>query len=87
MIKGFLTLREHSDEIISFVEMTMISGIDLPCFIGKDRVISSLRERFKLDLNNAECTSFMVDMIEDATDNWRTRFYDKYQRLTVGIWQ
>ncbi len=32
MIKGFLSLREHADEIISFVEMTMISGLDLPCF-------------------------------------------------------
>ena len=34
MVKGFMTLREHADEIIDFVEMTMISGIDLPCFIG-----------------------------------------------------
>jgi phosphatidylinositol 4-kinase B len=32
MIKGFLCLREHAEEIISFVEMTMISGLDLPCF-------------------------------------------------------
>ena len=28
MIKGFLALREHAEEIISFVEMTMISGLD-----------------------------------------------------------
>ena len=55
MVKGFMSLREHADEIIAFVEMTMISGIDLPCFVGKERVISSLRERFKLDLTNAEC--------------------------------
>ena len=78
MVKGFMTLREHADEIIAFVEMTMISGIDLPCFIGKDRVISSLRERFKLDLSNAQCKDFVHNMIEDATDNWRTRWYDKY---------
>ena len=32
MVKGFLTLRDHSDELISFVEMTMVSGLDLPCF-------------------------------------------------------
>ena len=32
MVKGFLAVREHADSIISFVEMTMISGIDLPCF-------------------------------------------------------
>ena len=55
MVKGFMTLREHADEIIAFVEMTMISGIDLPCFVGKDKVISSLRERFKLEFTNVEC--------------------------------
>jgi len=32
MVKGFLALREHSEKIISFVEMTMISGVDLGCF-------------------------------------------------------
>ena len=46
MVKGFMKLREHAEEIISFVEMTMLSGIDLPCFQGKDRVLSALRERF-----------------------------------------
>lgn len=28
----------------------------------------------------------MLDMIETAADNWRTNWYDKYQRYTVGIW-
>ena len=32
MVKGFMKLREHAEELISFVEMTMMSGIDLPCF-------------------------------------------------------
>ena len=33
-----------------------------------------------------ECKKFMVDLIEQNTDNWRTRWYDKYQRYCVGIW-
>ena len=45
-----------------------------------------MRERFRLELNNNECKTFMLDMIEDAHDNWRTNWYDKYQRYTVGIW-
>ena len=53
MIKGFLALREHAEEIISFVEMSMVSGIDLPCFRGQDRVLSELRDRFKLDMTEA----------------------------------
>ena len=40
MLKGFMKLREHAEEIISFVEMTMLSGMDFPCFNGKDRVLS-----------------------------------------------
>lgn len=46
MVKGFLALREDAEEIISFVEMTMISGIKLPCFSGSDRVLEQLRDRF-----------------------------------------
>jgi len=87
MVKGFMTLREHADEIIAFVEMTMISGVDMGCFVGKERVISALRDRFKLGLTTGECKQFVHKMIEDATDNWRTRWYDKYQQITVGIWQ
>ena len=78
MVKGFTKLREHAEELISFVEMTMLSGIDLPCFQGRDRVISALRERFRLDLSQAECKTFMLDLIESAHDNWRTNWYDKY---------
>ena len=32
MVKGFMALRAHAEEIISFVEMSIVSGIDLPCF-------------------------------------------------------
>ena len=54
MVKGFLALREHAEEIISFVEMTMISGSDLPCFQGSDRVLELLRERFRLFLSSTD---------------------------------
>jgi len=79
MVKGFLALREHSEKILSFVEMTMHSGVQLPCFQGGNQhVLNSLRERFCLNLSESQCRSFMVDLIENNTDNWRTRWYDKY---------
>ena len=78
MVKGFLALREHAEELISFVEMTMISGLDLPCFQGSDRVLELLRERFKLDLSQSECKQFINQMIDGASDHWRTRWYDWY---------
>jgi hypothetical protein len=52
MIKGFMALREHAEEIISFVEMSIVSGIDLPCFKGRERVLLELRDKFKLDMTS-----------------------------------
>jgi phosphatidylinositol 4-kinase len=79
MVKGMLALREHAEKIISFVEMTMISGVELPCFVGgSERVLETLRDRFCLEMTEKECKGFMVDMIQNSTDNWRTRWYDKY---------
>ena len=50
-----MALREQAEEIISFVEMSMVSGIDLPCFRGRERVLTELRDRFKLEMTNAQC--------------------------------
>merc|ERR1712113_437755 len=50
MYKGFMALRMHAEEIISFVEMSIVSGIDMPCFQGREQALSELRERFKLDM-------------------------------------
>ena len=78
MIKGFMALRAHAEEIISFVEMSIVSGIDLPCFQGRDRVLSELRDRFKLDMTQTQCRDYMLKIIEEACDSWRTRWYDKF---------
>lgn len=86
MIKGFLALREHAEEIISFVEMSMVSGIDLPCFRGRDRVLSELRDRFKLDMTEAQCKAHISRLIEEACDCWRTRWYDKFQKYSADVW-
>jgi hypothetical protein len=56
-----MALREHAEELISFVEMTMISGIDLPCFKGRERALTGLRERLKLDMNKANATKFILN--------------------------
>lgn len=86
MIKGFMALRKNAEKIISFVEMTMISNRSMPCFMRGSIILDELRERFKLNLSAIECKQFMYDLIESSTDNWRTRWYDKYQRFIVGVW-
>lgn len=86
MQKGFLALREHVEEIIAFVEMTIVSGLDLPCFQGSDRVLESLRERFRLELSERECKQVISELVDASSGNWRTRCYDWYQKKSVGIW-
>ena len=61
MLPSFMA---DAEEIISFVEMTMISGLDLPCFQGSDRCLESLRERFKLEMSTTQCKQFINDMID-----------------------
>mmetsp|Transcript_22557 Transcript_22557/g.22384 ORF Transcript_22557/g.22384 Transcript_22557/m.22384 type:complete len:193 (+) Transcript_22557:1635-2213(+) len=86
MIKGFIALRKHAEHIISFVEMTMMSNKNLSCFSRGSIILNEMRERFKLDLSDTNAKKFMYDLIENSTDHWRTRWYDKYQRLCVGVW-
>lgn len=86
MFKGFMALREHSEEIISFVEMSIVSGIDLPCFQGRENALKELRDRFKLDLTSQQCREHIYKIIDEACDNWRTKLYDSFQRYSVGIW-
>ena len=78
MLKGFMALREHAEEIISFVEMSIVSGIDLQCFQGQDKVLDELRDRFKLDMTQSQCREHIHKIIEEACDSWRTRWYDKF---------
>lgn len=73
-----MALRMHAEEIISFVEMSIVSGIDMPCFQGKEKALSELRERFKLDMTQNQCREHITKIIEEAVDNWRTRWYDKF---------
>jgi len=52
MIKGFLALRRSAEQIISFVEMTMLSNKNLPCFKNRNGevILEELRRRFKLEM-------------------------------------
>eukprot|EP00742_Colponemidia_sp_Colp-10_P004906 GILJ01005239.1.p1 GENE.GILJ01005239.1~~GILJ01005239.1.p1 ORF type:complete len:774 (+),score=109.60 GILJ01005239.1:138-2324(+) len=85
-VQGFLQARKHCDRICSLVEMMMMSGDDLPCFEAGEAVLNALRRRFRPDLSNWQSRQFVLELIAQSTDNWRTKWYDKYQRFCVGIW-
>lgn len=84
--RAFIALRRHCMEIILLVEMLKKGNEDLPCFRGRpDDAISELRHRFRLDLNDRACLEYVNALIDESLENWRTNWYDRYQRYCVGV--
>lgn len=85
-VKTFITLRRHCMEIILLVEMLKNGNEELQCFCGRpDDAIKELRDRFRLDLNDRACTEYVYSLVDNSTENWRTDWYDRYQRYFVGV--
>lgn len=59
---------------------------DLPCFNSTpDKALAELRDRFKLDMNDAACRDYVDSLVDESLENWRTRWYDRYQRCCTGV--
>jgi phosphatidylinositol kinase/protein kinase (PI-3 family) len=85
-VKTFIALRRHCMELILLVEMVKNGNEELPCFRGRpDDAIQQLRERFRLDLNDRACREYVNALVDDSIENWRTDWYDRYQRYFVGV--
>jgi hypothetical protein len=52
MIEGFLALLEHSEKIITLVEMMFMGQHDLPCFIEGEKCIKTMKQRFLIGQRN-----------------------------------
>jgi phosphatidylinositol 4-kinase B len=84
--KTFIALRRRCMEIILLVEMLKNGNEDLKCFRGRpDDAIQQLHDRFRLDLNDRACKEYVNCLIDDSIENWRTDWYDRYQRYFVGV--
>lgn len=85
-IRAYLALRHNMDQIVLLVEMMLVGNADLPCFAGgKKTVIEGLRARLKPGARTGACQVFVNQLIDQSINNWRTRWYDKYQRACLGI--
>lgn len=84
--RSFIALRKHCHEIILLVEMLKLGNEELKCFRGRpDDAIHELRHRFRLDLNDRACFEYVNALIDESLENWRTNWYDRYQRYCVGV--
>ena len=86
--KGFISLVKHSERILILVEMMFCGhGNNLPCFERGQECINELKKRF-FPKDNMKVRDYMkhVDyLISLSLDNWRTKWYDKFQYYVQGI--
>lgn len=85
-VQAFLAARKARQKIILQVQMMLAGNEHLPCFVhGPKQVMNGLRLRFHENLSARQCVSLVHRLIDDSTDNWRTRWYDHYQRFAQGV--
>ena len=82
---GYLELRKHSEKIISLVEI-MSMDTTLPCFANVSiNAAEALKERFNLGMTEKQVDEFLSNMVDQAYDSWRTRYYDRFQYVFFYI--
>ncbi|CAI5726215.1 unnamed protein product [Peronospora effusa] len=84
--RGFLACQQHCDEICDLVDV-MSRQSPYPCFLGIDAeyILLRLRSRFKLLLSKQETVAHVLAIIRKSNNNYSTRQYDNFQRMTNGI--
>ncbi|CAI2382541.1 unnamed protein product [Moneuplotes crassus] len=91
LISGFSAIQKKAEQLICLVEMMIASQQELDCFIGgRERVLNELRSRlFPYDrnkvLSKAECKEYIDELIDQSSNNWRTKVYDGFQKCCQGI--
>lgn len=87
-IRGFIAASKHHEKILMLVEMMYCGhGNNLPCFLKGQDTIDELRQRFipRKNMNKRDYISHVDKLIESSIDNWRTKWYDKFQYWFQGI--
>ena len=85
-VRAFLALRAQRARIIILIQMTLAGNDTLPCFQGgAGAVMSGLYSRFKEDVDERACVSFVNKLIDESVGNWRTTAYDNYQFFAQGV--
>jgi phosphatidylinositol 4-kinase len=75
-VKAFLAIRPHAEQLIDTVHLML--GTGLPSFKGEP-TIARLRNRFQLGLSERQAADYMMGVIRNAHENFRSGFYDRFQ--------
>lgn len=85
-VRSFLVARKYRHRFVLLLEMMINGNEHLPCFAGDAKgTLDRLAARFQPQLDINACEDFVHALIDASLDNWRTKWYDKYQRWCVGV--
>ena len=90
VVSGMHAAQVHWEVIVRNVEIVVASGPRFPFLSmtagpSSTRIISLLRQRFKLNKSKQQLRRYVVAMIDYAYDNFWTNTYAKFQLLTNNI--
>ncbi|XP_031331988.1 phosphatidylinositol 4-kinase alpha isoform X2 [Photinus pyralis] len=74
-IQAYLAVRPHQEAIISLVSLMLDTG--LPCFRGQ--TINRLRTRFSPNATDKEAAAYMMQVIRNSYQSFRSKTYDFIQ--------
>lgn len=85
-VDGYLAVRRRYERILSLVKLSRGFG---RCYPGLESVaaVDDLRARFHLDWSEKQCAEFVLRLITDAGDNWRTHVFDRYFYLFFCVFK
>jgi phosphatidylinositol 4-kinase len=81
-VKAFLAIRPFADQLVDTVHLML--GTGLPSFKGEP-TIKRLRDRFQTHLSERGAADYMMGVIKNAHENYRSTVYDGFQKAQNGI--
>ena len=85
-VRTFMELRRHQNKLVLLIHMLVRGNEDLPCFVGRaEEAVKAFKGRFRLEMNDNAVRAYINGLIDESVENWRTKWYDRYQRCCVGI--
>ncbi|KAH9410567.1 phosphatidylinositol 3-and 4-kinase [Ordospora pajunii] len=81
MVKGFLALRRNSKDLVMMIDSFIESK--LPCY--KKNAVENFVLRFRHELSDKNAKRFIMSLIAESSQKFRTWMYDQYQNLTNNI--
>eukprot|EP00958_Prasinococcus_capsulatus_P019098 scaffold2313_cov202-Prasinococcus_capsulatus_cf.AAC.3 len=65
--------------------LTTVHSDKVACSQGGPRAVRDLEKRFQRSMTDTDCVQWVLSLIEQSVDAWRSRQYDYYQRVLNGI--